>query len=138
MLEKLRIFYKRHKGILLFLLLGIVTTVVNYAVYLPLYNYIGMTATVSNCIAWVAAVTVSFLTNKPFVFESYDWSAKTVVPELVKYVGCRIGTGVAETAAIFIAVDLLGMDGNIIKLITSIMVIVLNYMGTKLFVFRRS
>ena len=91
----------------------------------------------SNAIAWVAAVAFAYITNKPFVFKSHDWSAKTVIPELTKFVGCRVGSGLAETAIIFIAVDLLAMNGNIIKLITSVLVVVLNYVASKLVVFRK-
>ena len=61
-----------------------------------------------------------------------------MIPELTKFVGCRIGSGLAETAIIFIAVDLLSFNGNIIKLLTSILVVILNYVASKLVVFRRN
>jgi putative flippase GtrA len=95
-----------------------------------------MSATVSNMIAWVVAVAFAYLTNKPFVFKSHDWSAKTVIPELTKFIGCRVGSGAAETLILFLAVDLLGWNGNIWKLVTQVMVVVLNYIGSKLLVFR--
>ena len=83
------------------------------------------------------AVLFAFLTNKPFVFKSYDWSAKTVIPELTKFVGCRVGSGAVETLIIFLTVDLFGWNGNIWKLVTSVLVIILNYIGSKLLVFRK-
>ena len=86
-------------------------------------------------IAWVVAVAFAYLTNKPFVFKSHDWSAKTVIPELTKFIGCRVGSGAAETLILFLAVDLLGWNGNIWKLVTQVMVVVLNYIGSKLLVF---
>ena len=113
------------------------TTVVNYLVYLPLYNGAGLSATASNAVAWVVAVAFAFLTNKPFVFKSHDWSAKTVFPELGKFLGCRIGSGLMETGIIFLFVDLLRWDGNIMKLATSVLVIILNYVGSKLLVFKK-
>ena len=113
------------------------TTVVNYLVYLPCYNLLGISASVSNSIAWVFAVIFAFLTNKPFVFRSHDWSRVVVIPELTKFVGCRIGSGVLETAILFLTVDLLHWNGNILKLITSVLVVILNYFGSKLFVFRK-
>ena len=125
---------KKHWDILSYLFFGVMTTVVNYAVYLPLYNWLHLSATVSNAIAWVVAVAFAFLTNKPFVFGSHDWSAKVVLPELTKFIGCRIGS--AETAIIFVAVDLLQGNGNLWKLLTSILVVILNYIGSKLFVFK--
>ena len=116
---------------------GVCTTIVNYLIYIPCYNFMGMSATVSNMTAWVVAVAFAYLTNKPFVFKSYDWSAKTVVPELTKFIGCRIGSGAAETVILLIAVDLLGWNGNVWKLITQVMVVILNYIGSKLLVFRK-
>ena len=110
---------------------------VNYIVYLPLYNGMGMSATVSNAIAWVVAVTFAYLTNKPFVFRSNDWSMKTVVPELTKFVTCRIGSGLAETLILLVTVDILGWNGNIWKLVTSVLVVILNYVASKLVVFRK-
>ena len=121
----------------MYLVFGVLTTVVNYVVYLPCYNLWDMSASTSNVLAWVAAVTFAFLTNKPFVFRSFDWSAKVVLPELTKFVGTRIGSGAMETAIIFLAVDLAGMNGNIWKLLTSVLVVILNYIGSKLFVFRQ-
>lgn len=121
-----------------YLFFGVLTTLVNYAVYLPLYNYAGISASVSNVIAWVAAVLFAFLTNKPFVFGSHDWSAKTVLPELGKFTACRVGSGVLETGILFLFVDVLSMEGNVIKLITSVLVVLLNYVGSRLLVFRKS
>ena len=125
------------REVIAYLIFGVLTTVVNYLVYLPLYNWVGLSATVSNAIAWVFAVAFAFLTNKPFVFKSHDWSMKTVIPELSKFIGCRIGSGVAETIVLFLAVDLMGWNGNLWKLFTNVMVVILNYIGSKLLVFRK-
>jgi putative flippase GtrA len=128
---------KKHEEVVSYLFFGGLTTVVNYLVYLPCYNLLGFSGTVSNVIAWIAAVAFAYLTNKPFVFKSHDWSAKTVLPELTKFVGCRVGSGLVETAVIFLTVDWLGLNGNLIKVATSVLVVVLNYIGSKLVVFRK-
>jgi len=59
------------------------------------------------------------------------------VPELIKFIGTRIGSGGLETLILFLTVDLLGWNGNVWKLITSVLVVILNYIGSKLLVFRR-
>ena len=128
---------KKYWELLLYLLFGVLTTLTNFVIYLPLYNYCNFSAAVSNGIAWCAAVFVAFLTNKPLVFKSYDWSLKVVVPELVKFVGCRLFSGILETVMLWLTVDLLNFDGNIWKIVTSIVVIILNYIGSKLFVFQK-
>lgn len=136
MIQKLRSIIVKYWDILTYLVFGVLTTVVNYAVYLPVYNFCGISAAVSNMIAWVVAVIFAFLTNKPFVFHSHDWSVKTVVPELIKFVSCRLASGVMETVILFLAVDLMAWNGNVWKLVTQVLVIIINYVGSKLLVFR--
>ena len=135
--DKLINFVKKHYDVLAYLFFGVLTTVVNYIVYLPCYNLLHISAAVSNVIAWVFAVIFAYLTNKPFVFHSHDWSAKTVVPELTKFVGSRVVSGLLETAIIFVTVDLLCWNGNVMKLVTSVLVVVLNYVASKLLVFKK-
>ena len=137
MVEKLRSLIKKYWDVLSYLFFGVLTTVVNYLIYLPVYNFCGLSAALSNMIAWVGAVIFAFLTNKPFVFQSHDWSAKTVVPELTKFVSCRIASGVLETVILFLAVDCMNWNGNIWKLVTQVLVIIINYVGSKLLVFRK-
>ena len=137
MIQKLRSIIVKYWDILTYLVFGVLTTVVNYAVYLPVYNFCGISAAVSNMIAWVVAVAFAFLTNKPFVFHSHDWSAQTVLPELTKFVSCRIASGALETVILFLSVDCMNWSGNIWKLVTQVLVIIINYVGSKLLVFRK-
>lgn len=136
--EKIRKLFHKYYDVLAYLVFGVLTTAVNYLIYLPCYNLLQLPAVVSNLIAWVGAVAFAYLTNKPFVFRSHDWSAKTVIPELTKFVSCRVASGAAESAILWITVDILGWNGNLWKLFTSVLVVVLNYIGSKLVVFRKS
>ena len=136
-MKKIRELFVKYYDIISYLFFGGLTTVVNYLVYLPCYNWLNLSATVSNMIAWVVAVLFAYLTNKPFVFKSHDWSMKTVLPEFGKFLGCRLGSGAMETLIILLTVDVLNWNGNIMKVITSILVIILNYIGSKLFVFKK-
>ena len=135
-MEKIRAFIQKYYEILAYLFFGVLTTAVNYVVYLPCYNMVHFSAAVSNVIAWAFAVAFAYLTNKPFVFKSYDWSAKTVMPELGRFVGSRVASGALETAMIYITVDLLRWNGNLMKLVTSALVVILNYVASKLLVFK--
>lgn len=129
---------EKYADVLSYLIFGALTTAVNYLIYLPCYNLLGWSAGFSNIIAWIGAVAFAFLTNKPFVFKSHDWSWNVVWPELTKFVGCRIGSGVLETGILLITVDWLGWDGNVWKLITAVLVVILNYVGSKLLVFKEN
>ena len=136
-MKTLKRLFLKYYDIISYLFFGGLTTVVNYLVYLPCYNWLHLSATVSNVIAWAVAVIFAYLTNKPFVFKSYDWSMKTVLPEFGKFLGCRVGSGVMETAIIFLTVDCLQWNGNVMKLIVSVLVIILNYIASKLLVFTK-
>lgn len=137
MVQKIKALVVKYYDILAYLFFGVLTTVVNYIVYLPCYNLLHISGAVSNIIAWVFAVAFAYLTNKPFVFKSNDWSAKVILPELVKFVGCRIGSGLFETLFILVTVDWMHWDGNWMKLITSVLVVIINYVASKLVVFRK-
>ena len=137
MVAKIRALVEKYWDILSYLFFGGLTTLVNFVIYYPCYNWLHMTATVSNVIAWAVAVAFAYVTNKPFVFQSHDWSAKTVIPELTKFVGCRVGSGLLETALIFLTVDLLHFNGNVMKLLLAVVVVILNYVASKLLVFKK-
>ena len=137
MIEKIKSLIQKYWDVITYLIFGVLTTVVNYLVYLPVYNLLGLSAAVSNAIAWVVAGAFAYLTNKPFVFKSHDWSAKTVIPELTKFVSCRVASGLMETLILLITVDILHWNGNIWKLVTSVLVVILNYFGSKLLVFKK-
>ena len=136
-MEILKKLLVKYRDAIVYLVFGVLTTVVNYLVYLPCYNLLGLGSAVSNVIAWVAAVLFAFVTNKPFVFRSHDWSREVVVPEFVKFVGTRLGSGGIETGILLLTVDILGWNGNLWKLLTSVIVVVLNYIGSKWLVFRK-
>lgn len=137
MFDKIRALLAKYQDVISYLIFGVLTTVVNFLVYYPLTNILGLDATFSNVIAWAVSVIFAFLTNKPFVFKSHNWSAKVVVPELYKFVWTRVGSGALETVMIFLLVNLLSFDGNIVKLVVSVLVVIINYVGSKLLVFRK-
>lgn len=137
MADKIRTLIKNHWDIVAYIFFGVLTTVVDYMVYLPCYNLLGLSATISNVLAWAASVTFAFLTNKPFVFKSHDWSAKTVWSELVKFLATRLSTGALETLMLMVTADFLHWNGNVMKLVVSVLVVAFNYVGSKLLVFRK-
>lgn len=134
-MEKICKYLMRYKEILIYLFFGCLTTTVNYMVYFPCYNWLRFSAAVSNAIAWAVAVIFAYLTNKPFVFRSNNWSWEVVMPELLKFVGCRFGSGLMETLGMWLFVDLLKWNGSWMKIILSVLVVVLNYVFSKWIVF---
>lgn len=137
MKEKLIALFHKHEQIISYVFFGGLTTLVNFIVYYPLYNLCHLSASLSNILAWIVAVIFAYLTNKPFVFKSKDWSIKTVAPEFTKFVGSRFGSGLLETVIIRITVDILLWNGNLWKIIVSVLVVILNYITSKFFAFKK-
>ncbi len=137
MLGKIRQLLCKYMDIILYLVFGVLTTAVNLIVYAPLHYWCDLPASLSNGIAWVAAVVFAFLTNKKYVFKSNEWAASVVLPELGKFVASRVASGLFETLFIAITVDIMLQDAMLMKVISSIVVIVMNYIASRLFVFRK-
>ena len=137
MIQKIRILLDKYRELISYLFFGVLTTAVNFIVYLPVYNILGLSASVSNMIAWVVAVVFAYFVNKIYVFRSLDWSRKTVIPELTKFVAARVLSGVLETGILLVTVDILGWNGNIWKFVTQVLVVISNYVFSKLIVFRK-
>ena len=137
MKEKLIALFHKHEQIISYVFFGGLTTLVNFIVYYPLYNLCHLSASLSNILAWIVAVIFAYLTNKPFVLKSKDWSIKTVAPEFTKFVGSRFGSGLLETVIIRITVDILLWNGNLWKIIVSVLVVILNYITSKFFAFKK-
>ena len=137
MLKRLLELLNKHRDLLVYLALGVGTTIVNYVVYYPLLNIWCVSAAISNIVAWVCSVAFAFVTNKLFAFSSKSWSANIVFPELSKFVSCRVVSGVIETAFLILTVDILSWNGNIMKLLISIFVVIANYIASKYFVFHK-
>ncbi len=125
-------------GALRYLIFGVLTTLVNFLIYFPCFNLLAMGAAVSNGIAWAGAVAFAFVTNKQFVFQSADWSRKAWLRELVKFTGCRLASGIGETGILYLTVDLLLWNGNLMKILVSVLVVLVNYVTSKCFVFKRT
>ena len=137
MFDKIKALIKKQREIIIYLVFGGLTTLVDFLVYWPLFHWLQWPATASNAVAWVAAVAFAYLTNKPLVFKSNDWHAKTVLPELGKFVGCRIVSFVFTEVFLAITVDWLQWHGLLMKILVSVVVIILNYIGSKWLVFRK-
>lgn len=127
----------KSKEVASYLFFGVCTTLINWVSYYILYNMCYVSNVVSTIIAWALAVAFAFFTNKKWVFESKSYSAKTVVKESASFILSRVFTGVLDVAIMWVAVDLCAFNSTLWKLISNIIVIILNYLLSKLFVFKK-
>jgi len=131
--------YKDKKEIINYLIIGVLTTIVSLVTYYLLTFTIldpnnDLELQIANVISWIVSVTFAYVTNRKYVFES---KSKDIKKELSKFVSSRITTLLIDMGLMFIFVSLLSFNDKIIKLIVQFVVIVLNYVFSKLFVFRK-
>ncbi len=139
-MEKIFALLKKYREILLYLIFGVLTTVVDYISLWLFYDLLGirvLDALGANTLAWVVSVAFAFTTNKIFVFESRDTSQKTLIREILSFVAARLVSLGAESAVIYIGVNVLGCNLWIMKLLASVIVVISNYVFSKLVICRK-
>ena len=129
--------WNKYKPVILYILFGLLTTAVNMAAYALCYRGMGIPNVVSTGIAWVLAVAVAFVTNKIWVFGSRKYDRQTLAREIPAFFGARIATGVLDLGIMYLAVDVLQGNATVWKMVSNVIVIVLNYVASKMVIFRK-
>ncbi len=124
----------KYREIILYLLFGFCTTIVNIVVYL-ICDKIGFSITISTIIAWILSVLFAYISNRSFVFKSKTHSIADITKEVINFFVCRLATGVLDLVIMILFVDIFNFNGLIIKILSNIIVIILNYVLSKLMVF---
>ena len=127
---------ERFKEIILYLIFGVLTTAVNIVVYFICSRFLHLEVLSSNIIAWLLSVLFAYITNRKFVFKSKAEEISTILKECINFFLGRLGTGILDTIIMFVSVDLLAFYDVVMKVLSNIIVIVLNYLISKLLVFR--
>ena len=126
-----------YKEIISYLFFGVCTTVVNFVIYFACTNLLDMNYLLANALSWAGAVAFAYVTNRIFVFKSKNRGIRAIFKEITAFVGCRVLSGAMDMAIMFIGVDLLGISDSITKFMTQVVVVVLNYIFSKLIIFRK-
>jgi len=129
---------RKYWGLLMYLVFGVLTTIINIVSYHVCYSILQIANVPATIIAWLLAVIFAFVTNKQFVFDSKSYARAVVLRELRDFLACRILTGLLDVAIMFVAVDLLCWNALFWKIISNGLVIVLNYIASKLVIFKKS
>lgn len=127
------------KEVILYVVFGVLTTIVSLVTY---YICVGtflnaenaIQLQIANIIAWIISVAFAYITNRKFVFESTN---KNKLGEATKFVTSRIATLLIDMFIMFLGVTLLKLNDGIIKIISQVIVIVANYVFSKIFVFKK-
>lgn len=127
----------KYKSVIMYIIFGILTTVVNIVIYYICAHIINMNTMVSTGTAWVISVLFAYITNRKYVFESNNVGMEAILKEIISFFSCRLATGILDMAIMYIFVDILHFADLPIKVFSNIIVIVLNYIASKLIIFRK-
>lgn len=130
--------YEKYKDIIPYGVFGVLTTLVNIVSYWVAAHPLGLSVVTSTIIAWFLSVLFAYVTNRKWVFHSEAVGFDAIMKEMVSFFGCRLATGFVDLAFMFIFVDVLHLNDVVIKVISNIIVIVLNYVASKLVIFKHS
>lgn len=135
LLKMLLFFLNKKKELLLYFLFGILTTVLNVVAYSFFYTFLNIENIPASFISWLFSVCFAFVTNKIFVFECNEWN-KNSIKECISFLLCRTVSGVIDIMLMYCLVDKAKFNGVYAKLIVNILVIVLNFLASKLIIFK--
>ncbi|MEE1054322.1 MAG: GtrA family protein [Acutalibacteraceae bacterium] len=153
-LDKMNLIKKlfiKYREVIDYLFWGILTTVVSWCSFglfsisfnAVIKNSVSAAIICANILSWLCATAFAFVTNKLWVFRSKSWNKKIVFTELSKFVSARMATGIFELIAVPLLVKIglnqtiLDVEGMFSKILVSIIVVILNYLLSKIFIFKK-
>ena len=126
-----------NREVISYLIFGVLTTLVNWVVYAAMVK-VHIDYRIATAVAWTVSVLFAFIVNKIFVFQSYNMHPAFVMKEITSFVACRAVSGVMEMVFMIVMVSWIHMDEYISKIAVSVIVVIVNYVFSKLFIFRKS
>lgn len=137
-METIKSIIIQYRSFISYVIFGVLTTIVNIVTYNVCYYRFGFGNTVSNIIAWILAVALAYLTNKAWVFDSKSWKWEVLKREIPAFISCRLTTGILDIAIMYICVDVMQLYPMLMKIISNVLVIILNYIFSKLVIFKKN
>lgn len=115
---------------------GLLTTFINIIIFAVLTERLEINYLLANIVAWILSVVFAFVTNKQFVFNSKSWRKQVWTKECITFFSARLATGAIDLILMFSLVSQIYIDEVISKIIANIVVIVSNYILSKLLIFK--
>ena len=138
MTMKIQDYFKKYKDVIPYAVFGVLTTVVNIIVYWMMAHVFHAGVMPATIIAWIAAVLFAYITNRKWVFHSEAHTPREIFREIVSFFSCRLATGFVDWLCMFVFVDVFHMNDVLIKGGANVLVIILNYVASKLIIFRHA
>jgi putative flippase GtrA len=130
------LFYK-YKEQILYIIFGVFTTLVNISVFYVFNDIINTGLFTSNLIAWILAVLFAYVTNRIFVFESKNTGFKSVFKEILLFTAARLLSLGFDMGIMYLGVVVLLMNDLLTKILSNVVVVVINYVLSKLIIFKK-
>lgn len=130
-------FYKKHKEILLYLFFGVLTTLVSFATFWYLADVLMLNEHAANIISWILAVLCAFVTNRIWVFDAAAKNTRGLLMQMIMFYASRLSTLAVEEVIIYIFITRMELPNMPVKLAASVIVVILNYVLSKLVVFTK-
>lgn len=125
---------KKNKEIIMYLVFGVLTTVVNIVVYYIFSNLLHMNYLFSNAMAWFLSVLFAYVTNRKYVFDSKN---NQIIKEAISFFGSRLATGIMDMMLMWFLVNFNIVNDVVAKVVVNVIVVILNYILSKLVVFKK-
>ena len=135
MTSKFQDVFKRYKDIVLYGFFGVMTTLVNILSYWIMVRVFMCPVMCGSVIAWITAVLFAYVTNRKWVFHSAAAGFGKVTKEIGSFFLCRLATGVLDWGCMYVFVEVFHFNDMLIKTISNIIVILVNYLASKLIIF---
>ncbi|MGB7365724.1 MAG: GtrA family protein [Carnobacterium jeotgali] len=136
-MTKIKKFISRYEEVIGYLVFGGLTTVVNIVVFYLFDSIFGAHYLVANAIAIIVSILFAFFTNKKYVFKSETPTFQMWLKEFSLFVSFRLLSAVFDMGSMWLLVDGLDIDANLAKIITQFIVVALNYVFSKFFIFKQ-
>lgn len=137
-MNKVKELYQKYKEVIHYLIFGGLATSVNFVSYFIFARMIGIEEIVSSGLSWFCSVLFAYITNKMFVFESKTDTRKAFFMEMITFFLARIVSGIlCDVGTFALMVKVFHINDIVSKIVTQIMVVVVNYVFSKLFIFKK-
>ncbi|AVK62496.1 GtrA family protein [Lactobacillus sp. CBA3606] len=128
--------WQRYRSVLSYLIFGGLTTVVNFVVFWVFNDFVHWPVLVSNTMAWILSVLFAYVTNKIWVFDSKTPTLQAVLKEATSFFGFRLLSYFVDQGIMFVGITLLHGNPLIVKLLDQVIIVVMNWFFSKLFIFK--
>ena len=136
-METIKSLFLKYKELILYVFFGGLTTLVNWGSYWVLADVFHVPYLWATAIAQILSILFAYVTNRVWVFESRAKGFTAVFWEMVRFFGCRGASFVLDLVCMRVGVGGLHINDKVMKLLSNVIVIIVNYVFSKVFVFRK-